>query len=376
LIDQEIQDPSWVIELGKSERDSEQPLLNAGAISSDNTKLFVSGGSGNFHRIDAFTGDEIWLINSTGSEILAEPLLVESQDEQSKVFVAETSGTIRQHNIESGEIEWSWGCKDLTGIDGCDDSIVSEISASSDGNFLYYGDVFGRIVCLRIATFVPEPVLVSPPSMDDLVAFEGEEAAVPEKKTVALPSQEVLTQPPIETNDPITSTPAPSNIKLDIDFDFGEQDVAAGIETDPTIPEGASRQAVLTFIAAVTGISLLTLPFIIWYGQRVRRKEKRIKAYKRKALQNTYSDDDPPFATLVPTDSSEGSHDYIETKSPYDFRQISCQSGTNINIAICHSHSTDSDDDEEEKKDEENIEIRLEDDITMSFDDISDLEIL
>lgn len=67
---------------------------------------------------------------------------------------------MRETNATTGDTLWKWSCRDIP-IDHvssgrnynpiCQDSVEAEFSLSSDGRFLFYGDIFGRIVALQIS---------------------------------------------------------------------------------------------------------------------------------------------------------------------------------------------------------------------------------
>lgn len=57
---------------------------------------------------------------------------------------------VRQINTQNGKVLFQFSCADLTKSNLCHDSVEAEFSLSTDGTKLYYGDIFGNIVALRV----------------------------------------------------------------------------------------------------------------------------------------------------------------------------------------------------------------------------------
>lgn len=152
--DEENATPAWDLSLEPNKGNASQPLLVAPILSSDETVLYQAGASTEVYCIDAKTGDILWKQDGVfRSVIMAEPRLVERSSEEPKLFVIEgMKGKVRQHDALTGDVDWSFDCKDVSG-GSCDDAVEADFSVSSNGNMVYYGDIFGKIVALEIAEF-------------------------------------------------------------------------------------------------------------------------------------------------------------------------------------------------------------------------------
>ena len=60
-------------------------------------------------------------------------------------------GSIVRRNLATGEEEWHFECSALEGnYVTCQDSVEAEFSLSTNGNNLYWGDIFGRVIALAV----------------------------------------------------------------------------------------------------------------------------------------------------------------------------------------------------------------------------------
>ena len=55
-------------------------------------------------------------------------------------------------NSATGIRQWEFDCRESTGISSCQESVEAEFAISTNGNLLIYGDLFGRINGLQIAS--------------------------------------------------------------------------------------------------------------------------------------------------------------------------------------------------------------------------------
>lgn len=138
-------------------------FLNAPVVSSDGNLMYLVVASYNFFCISAQTRNTMWEDVSGRSGYTTEPRLFESGSDNI-VYVAETlNGRLRQHNAANGQRNWEFDCSDWTRVSNCQDVIESEFSISGDGNFVYYGDIYGRVISLQVAEFQTNEPTIAPP---------------------------------------------------------------------------------------------------------------------------------------------------------------------------------------------------------------------
>lgn len=56
------------------------------------------------------------------------------------------------YNPTTGIRQWEFDCRESTGIYSCQESVEAEFTISTNGNLLVYGDIFGRLNGLQIAS--------------------------------------------------------------------------------------------------------------------------------------------------------------------------------------------------------------------------------
>ena len=128
-------------------------LTVAPILSLDESILYQVGASTELYCIDAKAGTVLWRNEEAmRSAIYAEPKLIEFTDEPKLYVIEGMNGRVRQHDALSGEIDWQFDCSDVSN-GPCHDAIEAEFSYAPNGNVLYYGDIFGKIVALDIAAF-------------------------------------------------------------------------------------------------------------------------------------------------------------------------------------------------------------------------------
>ena len=65
-------------------------------------------------------------------------------------FKKHNDGLVRQIDTHNGRVLFDFSCRHLTNNRECHQSVEAEFSLSSNGNILYYGDIFGNIIALRV----------------------------------------------------------------------------------------------------------------------------------------------------------------------------------------------------------------------------------
>ncbi|CAB9516156.1 expressed unknown protein [Seminavis robusta] len=206
---------SWDVTLQTNKGNASQPLLVAPVLSKDQTVLYQSGASTELYCIGTENGEILWTSsgNNRGS-IRAEPRLVDNPQDDPKVFVIEGSkGKVRQHDASSGVIDWTFDCHDVSGIP-CHDAVEADFSIDPSGNTLFYGDVFGKIVALQIATFTSQAPQAAPTDPPVTAVPINPEEPDPEEVTPG-PTTPLATPAPTPdpTQSPVatpTNTPNPT----------------------------------------------------------------------------------------------------------------------------------------------------------------------
>jgi hypothetical protein len=108
--------------------------------------------------IDTQTGRSIWELGGTSS-FLAEACV--SPDDQRVYVIQSVDGRIFCHDQLTGELQWVSSCDQFQ--EDCSNSVRADFSLSTAGQFLYYGDVLGRIIALQVGDLV-EPAPTPPNS--------------------------------------------------------------------------------------------------------------------------------------------------------------------------------------------------------------------
>lgn len=212
---------SWQNQLRRSERNETQPFATAPVLSVDEGLVFLPGSSFGLFCIDSETGDTVWQRPMNEERIISQPKVIKPDGQgRSVVYVIEaSSGKVRQHVADArGRRVWDFNCASLTGITSCQDSVEAEFSVSKSGNFIYYGDIFGKIVALQVGSFetpaptlppVPAPTL--PPTLPPLPAPTPSPNPAPTLSPVPAPTLSPVPPPtPIPS---VVDTPEPSQLQ-------------------------------------------------------------------------------------------------------------------------------------------------------------------
>mmetsp|Transcript_26546 Transcript_26546/g.53898 ORF Transcript_26546/g.53898 Transcript_26546/m.53898 type:complete len:213 (+) Transcript_26546:3534-4172(+) len=92
-----------------------------------------------------------------------------SPDAMAVYSIQHRDGTIEKRSTSDGELLWRFNCSSLPGSHPtCQDSVEAEFSLSSNGNVLYYSDIWGTVVALEVdstPTSSPTGVPTGLPSM-------------------------------------------------------------------------------------------------------------------------------------------------------------------------------------------------------------------
>lgn len=232
----------------------------------------MAGVNNDLYAVDTTRGRGFWSI-SGGSQIVARPQLWET-DELSVVYVIESlDGTIGQYELYSGQRLWGFGCDDISGSSSganelCPDAVEAEFAIAPSGNAIYYGDIFGRITSLEIASFATESPTSSPTASASSSPTEQPQAtslptAFPSDVPSINPSTPGLGKPvaPIASPSPDDSAAeeAPTTVAPEADSLNSEQQ---GAQSDGSV-------SVAVYIGAgVAALCVLIIPIVIFSMMR------------------------------------------------------------------------------------------------------------
>jgi hypothetical protein len=273
-------------------------LPTAFVVSSDSSAIYLTDTSFNLVSIDAATGSTLWSSDGNRrSGYMVEPRLSEIEGESGMIYTIETQqGNVRQHDADSGDLNWAFDCSDLTGESSCMDSVEGEFrcvidsehtsmhylysspptfSLSSNGNQLFFADIFGKVTALQVANFPDPAPFTSVPT--DSAAPQSPSAApqstfAPTNVAIAssssAPSAQGTEVPPSSANvAPTGSTPTEGNSSPS-----GSQ--ANSAANTPT--SSASKDQTLIFsLIGVAGASCIVAFGFIALLLRRRRKAKQ-----------------------------------------------------------------------------------------------------
>jgi hypothetical protein len=141
-------------------------LMAAPVIDSFGQYVCSPGVNSDFYCLFTQNGQIGWSEN-TESQILVSPRIWEDSTGSVIYTVESLYGRISQFDLYSGEILWQFNCADIGSFDDiCQASVEAEFAIAPSGNIIYYGDIFGRITSLEIATFQTDAPTISPTSLE------------------------------------------------------------------------------------------------------------------------------------------------------------------------------------------------------------------
>lgn len=245
-------------------------LLSTPALDSFETVLIVAGVDADLYAIDTQSGRDTWSILGR-SQILARPQIWET-DEVSVLYVVESlDGRVRQFDLYSGERLWGINCADINREDSegggfCQDSVEAEFAIAPSGNVIYYGDVFGRIVSLEVATFETAAPTISPTSLASSNPTQQPQSSAP----TATPSTMPLKPVSEGGAAPIPTTPTPPD---DTEDSTDTQTSSANSQEPEDQTERSSSYAV--YIGAGVGAFCALLVPIVMFSLIRRNKQNQ-----------------------------------------------------------------------------------------------------
>ncbi|KAL3919686.1 MAG: hypothetical protein SGILL_003631, partial [Bacillariaceae sp.] len=220
-------------------------------------------------------GRSVWA-EVTDSEVMARPLIWED-DSGSVVYSVESrNGRIRQYDLYTGEIYWDYSCADINGLGGlCQASVEAEFAIAPSGNIVYYGDIFGRIVSLEIANFATDAPTDAPTGFGTEVSTEDSTEEEVGGTTV-----------PVDNNEETPLNPGEGIVDGGDEGNDGESSIFDVVEENPDSltseqqaqqgeEEDSSSNIGIYVGAALGGLCVLLVPFVVFSLMRSRREKKQ-----------------------------------------------------------------------------------------------------
>lgn len=262
----------------------------------------MSGASNNLFALQAARGRESWT-QPTASPILNSPLVFEDPtNNNNKVVYAIESmdGRVRQFRAQNGRVNWEFNCAALTGRSACQDSVEAEFALSPRGNILYYGDVFGRIVGVEVATFVT-PAPTGAPTKSPAPTGTPTRSPAPTRESARVPTSGPTSflQGLFPTTSPGTSLETNAASSFNGEDDGATAGLLAGIVIGG-----------LVFIGIA--VCLVSQTLIPRKAKRSRGRAKSVNESETRGLKDPHDEDDNDD-----NDNDEDDDDYDEEASEY-----------------------------------------------------------
>ena len=125
-------------------------LTTAPVLSTNEETLFAVTARNETICLNSLTGERMWSATTRDSSpILAEP--VSSPDDERLYVIMSRDGRVVGIDQRKGKILWGFSCGAELLSSVCEKtSVLADFDISSDGQYLYYGDVDGRIISLAV----------------------------------------------------------------------------------------------------------------------------------------------------------------------------------------------------------------------------------
>ena len=125
-------------------------LTTAPVLSTNEETLFAVTARNETICLNSLTGKRMWSATTRDSSpILAEP--VSSPDDERLYVIMSRDGRVVGIDQRKGKILWGFSCGAELLSSVCEKtSVLADFDISSDGQYLYYGDVDGRIISLAV----------------------------------------------------------------------------------------------------------------------------------------------------------------------------------------------------------------------------------
>mmetsp|Transcript_17234 Transcript_17234/g.36013 ORF Transcript_17234/g.36013 Transcript_17234/m.36013 type:complete len:1430 (-) Transcript_17234:1765-6054(-) len=153
--------PGWTYQVAPDPRNQFQPVRSQPLLDSGGDYMVVPGLNTDVYCIQTDNGRQLWR-DDEGSQVLAKPVLFEGDSWRKVVYVVETrNGRVRQYDLYTGRRYWDYSCADISN-QLCQDAVEADFAITPSGNTLYYGDIYGRINSLEVASFATAVPTVAP----------------------------------------------------------------------------------------------------------------------------------------------------------------------------------------------------------------------
>ncbi len=117
-------------------------------LSIDGERLFVSTSTTHAFCIDTKTGQKLWDLPGASTFLAAQV----SPDDQRVYFLQSIDGRLFAYEQQSGAFSWVSSCDAFE--EDCSNTVRASFSLSRTGQFLFYADVLGQVLALKLAEYV------------------------------------------------------------------------------------------------------------------------------------------------------------------------------------------------------------------------------
>jgi outer membrane protein assembly factor BamB len=135
----------WSSQRFKDHLDPKAPIPSAPVLSMDENRLFVSSSAYDLASIDTRSGKANWVVS--GTYLFLSEARVSADDK--RLYVAQSAdGRIFCLDQLTGDYLWQGSCDQFE--EDCSNSVRSDFDLSLSGQFLFFADVKGRLISLKL----------------------------------------------------------------------------------------------------------------------------------------------------------------------------------------------------------------------------------
>ncbi|KAG7369124.1 PQQ-like domain containing protein [Nitzschia inconspicua] len=249
-------EPRWVYQMNPNPRNQSQPVMSSPVIDSTGGLLCTPGVSSDFYCLVTGNGRIAWSA-TTESQIMVRPHIWDDISGSVIYAIESMNGRITQFDLYTGETYWQYSCADIFALDQmCQASVEAEFAIAPSGNILYYGDIFGRITSLQIASFETDAPTAAP---------SGSETNEPTQIATTIP-------PPTgaPTAEDASSLPDEEQSGETLPTEFESPDVESDSisEQQQSQQQGDNSNLGVYIGAALGGLFLLLVPVVVFWLMR------------------------------------------------------------------------------------------------------------
>ena len=125
----------------------------APTLSNDGQRLFVSTSSNHFYCLDSQTGQKKWQVPGASPFLTGARV---SPDDQRVYIIQSIDGWLYAYDQPSGVLMWLTSCD--SSQQHCSNPVKATFALSRTGEYLYYADVFGKVMALKLGHLVVESI--------------------------------------------------------------------------------------------------------------------------------------------------------------------------------------------------------------------------